>query len=96
MAIVLEEKENKNIWVKIAIIAVLVLILAAAVYYVFFAPVPAFEIIVPPPLESAQKITSFQVDPTNVVNSEAFRILRSYTSLPTTGVLGRDNPFKEL
>lgn len=93
MAIILEEEKKSFNWTKLAIVLAVVLALAAAIYFVFFAPTPVFEIIVPPPLESAQKISSFQIDPANVLNSQVFRSLRSYAPLPTVGSLGRPNPF---
>ena len=94
MAIILEEKEKSTNWVKIIAVLILALLIAAAVYYVFFAPTPAFETIAPPPLESAQKISTLQFDPANVLNSQSFRSLRSYAPQPTVGALGRENPFQ--
>jgi len=74
-------------------IAVIILIVVGAVYFVFFAPAPAFEVIVPPPLQTVGEVSSKQVNPANVLNSQAFRSLRPYAPSPTVGQIGRTNPF---
>ncbi|MEK7590282.1 MAG: hypothetical protein AAB454_01070 [Patescibacteria group bacterium] len=75
------------------IVAVIILIVAGAVYFVFFAPAPVFEVIVPPPLKTAGEVSSKQINPANVLNSQAFRNLRPYAPSPTVGQIGRTNPF---
>ena len=88
-----EQKNNKSALFKIIMIALIVLVFGVGVYYVFFAPTPAFEVIAPPPLQTAREISKKSVDPTNVINSQAFRNLRNYAPLPTIGLIGRANPF---
>lgn len=68
-------------------------VLALAAYYLFFAPTPAFEVIIPGPLERTQTISTFDLDPKTVFNSPEFRSLDSYDKLPTGGTFGRPNPF---
>lgn len=88
-----EQKSNKSAIFKIALLALIVLVLAFGIYYVFFAPTPAFEVIAPLPLQTAQEISKRSIDPANVINSQAFRNLRNYAPLPTIGLIGRSNPF---
>lgn len=87
-----EEKRGLN-WMLIIGIGIAIIIVIAVVYFLFFAPTPAFEVIAPPPLRTAEQITRTQVDPENVVNSQAFKNLRNYAPLPSVGQLGRNNPF---
>lgn len=80
----------------IAAAVVIGLVIIGAIYFLFFAPTPAFEVIVPPPLQTAEKISQLQIDPANVINSSAFRSLRVYAPLPSAGLIGRANPFLPL
>ena len=94
MAIKVEQrKKDKAVWPIVAVIIVVVAVLAGAIYYVFFAPVPALEVIAPPPLRTAKEIAQIKVDPTSVIESQAFKNLRNYAPLPTIGQIGRVNPF---
>ncbi len=68
-------------------------ILAAAAYYMFFAPTPGFETIVPSDLKRTQTISTFDLDPKSVFNSPQFKALDKYNGLPTGGTFGRENPF---
>lgn len=68
-------------------------VLGGAAYYMFFAPTPGFEVIVPSELERTQTISTFDLDPQAVFNSPEFRQLEKYGGLPTGGTFGRANPF---
>jgi hypothetical protein len=93
MAVVLEENKKTFSWGKFAGIMVLVVVLGLAVYYLFFAPTPAFEIVVPSPLQSAQQISDLEIDPAVVVNGAAFKSLKNHSPVPEVGIIGRVNPF---
>lgn len=74
-------------------VGVLVVLVAAGAYALFFAPTPAIEIIVPPTVRSTAELSKVEFDPSSVANSEAFRALRRYVGEPTLGQVGRSNPF---
>ena len=93
MAILMEEQKKPVNVFAIIIVAFIISVIAALVYFLFFAPTPGFEIVVPAPLRAAREISATEVDPSTVLNGKPFRSLRVYTGLPTAGALGRDNPF---
>lgn len=94
MPISFEEKQKQTKWLTIIIIIIITIaIVGGLIYYFFFAPTPAFETIAPAPLRTAQEISRSQIDPANVLNSQAFRNLRAYAPPPTIGLIGRSNPF---
>ncbi len=93
MAILIQKQNNKVNWFAIAVVTFAVAFVAFAIYYLFFAPTPGIEIVVPSTLETASQITALEVDPSAVLNSRQFRLLRVYTGLPSVGQLGRANPF---
>ncbi|OGY63093.1 MAG: hypothetical protein A2745_01595 [Candidatus Harrisonbacteria bacterium RIFCSPHIGHO2_01_FULL_44_13] len=93
MAILVSEQKKPINWFAIIFVVILIALVAGGAYYLFFAPTPGIEIIVPPSLQSVTKISQVEFDPAAVVNSRAFKVLRSYTGLPSVGTLGRGNPF---
>lgn len=93
MAILIQEQKKSVNWFAIAVTIFVVGTIVFGLYYLFFAPTPGIEIVVPPPLQSATRISTIEIDPTTVLNSRAFRSLRAYAGLPTAGATGRNNPF---
>lgn len=73
--------------------AAVILAVGGAAYFLFFTPVPAIEIIVPPAARSIEELSGAHFDPAGVVNSEDFRSLRRYAGQPSIGQIGRPNPF---
>jgi len=93
MAISLEQPKKGMNWFTAAIVLVVIAALGLTVYFLFFASPPAIKVLIPPALETAAEISKVQFDPASVVNSAAFRSLRSYVDVVSVGSLGRDNPF---
>lgn len=93
MAILIQQKKNGINWFAISITTFAVAFVVFGIYYLFFAPTPGIEIVVPSTLDTASRITSLEVDPSAVLNSRQFRLLRVYTGLPSVGQVGRSNPF---
>lgn len=93
MAFIIPQEKRKIPWFPIAVMLFVVAAVAVGVFYLFFAPTPGFEVIVPPPLQGANQLSIIEVDPTTVINSKGFRTLRSYTGLLGIGSVGRANPF---
>src|SRR3989344_5605803 len=87
MAIIIQEQKKSVNLFAIITVAVILFALLLSAYFLFFAPQPVIEIIVPAPLETAAEIAKTQFDPAEVVNSPEFRTLRSYAGLSTVGSL---------
>ncbi len=97
MAIIFEQQKKTINWVPLVVTAFLLAFVSAAVYYLFFAPSPRIEIVLPPALERAQQISTVTfIDPKEVIQSEPFKKLRSYVPAPMPAQLGRPNPFLPL
>lgn len=92
MAIEFEEKSKFN-WQGALLIIVLALVIVTSAYFLFFAPVPVIDVIVSPEIESTSEFSNITLDPLGVYNSPEFRALRRYAGQPSTGQLGRENPF---
>ena len=92
MALIFKEEKKSN-WKGLMIVAAVILAIGGAAYFLFFAPVPAIEIIVPPAARSVEELSGAIFDPAGVVNSEDFRSLRRYAGQPSIGQIGRPNPF---
>ncbi len=93
MAILIEEEKRPVNWLAILMAIFIMAVLGAGTYYLFFAPTPAIEIILPATLQSANQITNIAADPATVLTSEAFKSLKVYGREPSVGQTGRANPF---
>ncbi len=92
MAIVIEEEKSRFNWFFIAVVAAIVGIVAVAAYYLFFAPVPFIEKVVPS--GSLRAISNIDLDPAKIENNETFKILRAYdNNAPVLAPGRRVNPF---
>ena len=96
MAIIVEEEGNKSNAVSLLGWVIILGIIGAAVYYIFFVS-PGASVITPPAgFEDITPIASVQFDPTAVIGSQSFQSLKQYITEPTsTGptAVGRPDPF---
>ena len=92
MPILVQEQKSFNLQALITFVVV-ILIVIGGIYFLFFAPVPGIEIIVPASINSTSELSNIEFSPENVISSEKFRALRRYTGQTTVGQIGRDNPF---
>lgn len=93
MAITFEQKRRVQ-WGRVAAFSLAVLAIGIATYYLFFAPSPRIELIIPPPLLQVNEISGIEfIDPSQIIRSAAFSVLRDYAGEPGVGALGRPNPF---
>lgn len=92
MAIELEQKK-KTSWGNIIFVILVFIILGSGAYYLYFAPKPAIEILVPTDQKITTELSKINFDPSSVIDSEAFRLLRKYSGPVNAGSLGRSNPF---
>ena len=95
MAIIIEEEKRKINWFALVVILSLVIIIGAAIYYLFFASIPLIEKIVPPRLQSLQELSSIKLEPETIINDSRFQILKQYVNPIEiqTNSIGKTNPF---
>lgn len=98
MAIIIEEEKNRSGILRILGWIVILCLVIAAIYYVFFAA-PQLVIIAPSGnLSTITPIVQSDLSPTTVLNSPAFRALNpappsAVVSTSTNSPGGRPNPF---
>ncbi len=93
MAILIEEEKRSINWFPVALGVIALLAILAGMYYLFFAPVPGIDVVLPKSLQAVSKIPLDEITPSAVIQSTEFGKLRSFTGPPSTGDLGRSNPF---
>ena len=94
MAIVFEQPKKSVNWFGIFIGVFSVIFVVMLVYYLFFAPTPKIETVLPDPLKKANQISTLEfTDPSPVLSSEKYKKLHVYVGSPSVGTLGRPNPF---
>lgn len=96
MAIIFEKARGRN-WFRIAAFVLAALGVGVATYYLFFAPSPRIQVIIPAPLQQLGQVSEIEfIDPVSVVESPAFKRLGDVSRRLTPGELGRPNPFLPL
>ena len=97
MAIIVEEEKSRANIINILGWIAVIIIIAVAVYYLFFT---APELVIISPSSDIQKITDItqvSLHPEDVLNSPAFQALKAPTfAIPTAqgpAAVGRQNPF---
>lgn len=95
MALVFEEKKEFN-WKGLIVFGGAIILAAATVYFLFFTPVPAIEVILPPAVKSTAEISTVALRPN--LDSVMKELppqgkLRRYVSQQSIGQIGRPNPF---
>ncbi|MCR4328084.1 MAG: hypothetical protein NUV53_01035 [Patescibacteria group bacterium] len=98
MAIIIEEEQQQSTIsiVSIFVWVVILGVVGASVYYLFFKN-PDFTLFVTPEgFKNTEALSKINLNPGQVVTSPAFKALRQYTALPEPLNVGRKNPFLEL
>lgn len=93
MAIIIEEEKRKINWFALAVIILIIATIIVATYYLFFAPTPLIERVVPAPLQSLQELSNIRLQPETIVNNPKFQILKRYVNPIEIGSVGKSNPF---
>ena len=95
MAIIIEEQKRKINWFALALILSLVIIIGAAIYYLFFASPPLVEKVAPPRLQSIQELSLIKLEPEALISSPYFQILKQYVNPIEIQIdsIGKANPF---
>lgn len=96
MAIIVEEGKKKTNILGVAAWLVFLVIIGAAVYYIFFAQPQLVAIPATGPLDAIAPIASSSLDAQSLTGSASFQALQSTVTLPTStgpAAVGRPNPF---
>lgn len=95
MAILIEEENNRASIVKVFLWLLILIIIAVAGYYIFFAKPQLVEIVVPQNLQSKSidSLAGINFNPQGVLNGEEFQSLKQYITPPKPGNAGKSNPF---
>lgn len=97
MAILVEEEKKSVNWVGILTALVIVGILFAGGYYVFFKDPGVIEgITAPKELQNITQLSKTNIDPNKIIQSAEFKNLRDLADPLNLPSAGRANPFKPL
>ncbi len=89
-----EEKGNGGGWFGFGIVAIVLIILAFAIYYLFFISPQLINTVVPPSLQVVSDIKQLSnFDPNTVLNGTFYNSLKSTVSPPNPPPAGNATPF---
>ncbi len=93
MAIVIEEKRNSSGIINFLIWLVILGIIGASVYYIFFKNPELVEFTAAPSFKDVQQLSKITLNPGDSINNPAFQALKQYITVTTPENPGRSNPF---
>ncbi|MDE2079657.1 MAG: hypothetical protein KGI73_04735 [Patescibacteria group bacterium] len=93
MAILLEERRPRVNFLSIFSWIVVLAILVAAAYYIFFKNPEAIPFATPQAFEQTQGLSQVSVTPASLIGSKTFQALKDFGVPISTDNLGRQNPF---
>lgn len=93
MAIIVEEDRPKINITQILMWFTVLAIVGFAVYYIFFAEPQIIDVPVPAAFKNLDPLAQVNLVPEDLINSEQFKSLKEYITLPEPGNAGRVNPF---
>ena len=95
MAITFEQEKKKINWSAVAVISFIVIIIAVAVYYLFFVNPPLVENILSSKLQTISDVSKLNFDFEGAMNNPDFKNLKtvvSFSPAPQDSI-GKANPF---
>ncbi len=93
MAIIIEEKTNGNGLVNFISWLVILAIIGAGVYYIFFKQPEFVEFTVSTSFKNIQQLSQISINSDQLTNNEQFKSLKPYITIPSPQNIGRTNPF---
>lgn len=95
MAIIIEEKTNGSGVVTFLIWLVILAIITASAYYVFFRSPDLVEFNASPPstFNNIQQLSKISINSDQLINNPQFQALKQYVTIPSVENVGRANPF---
>jgi len=92
MAIIVEEQKRGISIVTVITWLVILAVLSAAAYYIFFARPELVEVTAPSSFQNINSLSQININPDDVVQS-LNQSFKQYITPPATTTLGRSNPF---
>ncbi|MBI2623750.1 MAG: hypothetical protein HYW65_04270 [Candidatus Liptonbacteria bacterium] len=93
MAIILEEEQQNSVGIVTVLVwAVIVGVVVAATYYLFFKNPDFASFSTPENFRHTEALAKVDLDPERLMRSAAFLELKPYISLPQPTKMGRANP----
>ena len=98
MAIVIEEERKQSASALIGAVMWIIMlgVIGAAIYYVFFTKPDLVELAVPAEFANTAQISKIDLKPEEVLSNPAFRGLKQYITPALRSDTGRPNPFLPL
>ena len=94
MATIIEEGKNgRGGIVRLLMWLMVLIIIGAAGYYIFFAEPQLVEIATPASFKSIDPLAGINLNPEDVINGVEFQSLKIYVTPPRPGNAGKANPF---
>ncbi|MDO8557528.1 MAG: hypothetical protein Q7R98_03675 [Candidatus Jorgensenbacteria bacterium] len=94
MAILLEEEKRPVNWIGITAGVIIVALLFAGGYYVFFSNPGVIDQVAPATLQNVSQLSNTSIDPTSILNLPTFKLLQDYSTPSSLPPAGRSNPFR--
>lgn len=94
MAIVIEEEKKQINWFALAMFTAIVVILGAAIYYLFFINPAFIEVVLTDSLKTLKEITKIEFNISEIANSPVLKNLKPYVDQVIPEPAYNPNPFK--
>lgn len=94
MAIEIEQQSSSVNWVTITSVAVIILVLFAGAYFLFFKSPELIDVVAPGDFESIKQISEIDLNAEDLLDSPKFRMLRQFSIDASPPEPGRANPFQ--
>ncbi len=93
MAISIEEDKKGVNWVSILTIFIIIVVVFAGAYFLFFKKPELVEVVVPGRFEDISKFSDIEFNPREVLESSEFKVLRQFQTEVEVSTPGKNNPF---
>lgn len=93
MAIIVEEERSRPSIIAVLMWLMVLIIVAVAVYYIFFVQPQVVDIGVPSNFQNIDPLAEINLNPEDVIGSSGFQSMKQYVTPPVPGNAGRANPF---
>lgn len=94
MAIQIEQNQKSVSWVKVTLGIIIVAVIFAGAYFLFFKQPELIDVVAPGQFEDLTQISEISLDADELLNSPKFQMLRQYSIDSSTPTPGKGNPFQ--
>lgn len=92
MAIVLEERQQFN-WKALIIFIAIIAVVFGLAYFLFFAPSPVVQVIIPSNVKSTAELSTVNLNPNDLLGNKVYQSLKQFGAPVAAPQTGRENPF---